>query len=333
MDLDRPVFIWGVPRSGTHLLYDVLSLHPSLACPTTPQRAKKGLWGNMHWGEDTPPALRGRPAPHEGFDRFWLGAGIQYDSIGLFERSRLDPSLGARIRTRYADLRRGWAGSGTARYRVLDKCPTYLLMLDAIDAVFPDSLHVFLIRDPRAVLNSLLRVYRFPERGRGQIDELGFTTGVPPGHEAHRGESVVARLSWQIGALHALGDAHGARWPGRVFRVHYESLLADAHGTVEALFRDLGLTIWPSLRELVPRTFRGYDPPWPRPGEPTAVPFGKERCWEDGEVGQLEPVETLARALGYRAHRPGRLAADDPKGGPAPVSPPEEHAGAPRPRA
>ena len=80
--LSRPVFIWGAPRSGTHLLYDLLSLHPDVACPRAWDRRKKGIWGGMHWGDDTPAALRDRPAPYERTQRCCFEAGARLRAPG-----------------------------------------------------------------------------------------------------------------------------------------------------------------------------------------------------------------------------------------------------------
>ena len=67
---EKPVFIWGVGRSGTHLIYDILSLHPSMNCLKVESRWKKGLWGAMNWGDSTTEQLKGYRIPVEGIAHF-----------------------------------------------------------------------------------------------------------------------------------------------------------------------------------------------------------------------------------------------------------------------
>ena len=113
MTLEKPVFIWGAGKSGTHLLYDLLSLHPSLACFKVSGRRNKGLWGDLHWGDSTPEQLKGKPVPQEGGVHFWGQAGVPYfkvssgevETIGLLGRQDLSKSSIRAVRERYADLR------------------------------------------------------------------------------------------------------------------------------------------------------------------------------------------------------------------------------------
>lgn len=314
VSLEKPVFIWGTGRSGTHLLLDILSLHPSLMCPLMAgNRWKKGLWGDMHWGDTTPEPLKGHRIPYEGFQRLWLDAGLAFDAIGLLHRDCLSPDLAERVRDRFRDLHRVWLWKPAPSYRALDKTPVYILMVDVIDALFPDAYHVFCIRDPRAVLNSLLRVGRYQERsdkGRGRIDEIGFWSVVPPGYEKHRHEPLVKRLSWQVKALYELGFGHRDLLGDRLVPFHYERLLDDAHESVSELFDRLELPPWPAIREAIPARFPDYSPPWPRDGRPPEEPFGKRRCYKDDEIEQLSEIEDLAVRIGYEPQSPGRLRND-----------------------
>jgi hypothetical protein len=47
---------------------------------------------------------------------------------------------------------------GRGAVRVLDKYPTYILITNLIDQVFPDAKYLWLVRDPRATLRSGLRL-------------------------------------------------------------------------------------------------------------------------------------------------------------------------------
>lgn len=306
----KPIFIWGIGRSGTHLLLDILSLHPALTYPKTTSRWKKGLWGDMNWGDTTPEHLKDYPIPYEGLRHFWLDAGIPYDSIGFLTRDDLTENQKKEVRRRYSDLHRVWFWERGCEYRVLDKTPAYILMADAIDSIFPDSLHIFCIRDPRSVLNSILRMYRFPDRsdkGRTRIAEIGFWGLVPVGYEEHLEEPLVKRLCWQLQTLQDIGFANGSFLGERLIPFHYECLLNDSHKVIRELFDCLELPQVPQIIKLIPPHFPDYSPPWPQHGHPPNEPYGKIRAYKDEEIDQLSEIEELAIRLGYKPSRPGVL--------------------------
>lgn len=310
--LERPVLIWGTGRSGTHLLLDVLSLHPLLACPRARERWKKGLWGTMHWGDSTPERLRGRAVPYEGFQHFWMDTGLSFDLNGLLGRDGIADETVHAIRQGYVKkLRREWFWRGSPAYRILDKTPSFIMMLEAVDKVFPDAFHVFCIRDPRAVLNSYLRTVRFPEKegSRAMVPETGFWSAMrPPGYEKHVNDPLVSRLSWQIGALMEIGLLSRSFLGDRLVEFCYERLLTDSHASAADLFWRLELPPYPEIAELIPREFANYSPPWPGPDGRVSEPYGRSRCYMDEEIKQLAVVDDLAFRLGYDRYRVGILA-------------------------
>src|SRR5688572_4829778 len=69
-DLDRPIFLWGAGRTGSYLLYDLLSLHPDVVCTRGKAREAKGLYGTAHHGpSDHGDMLRNPFPPLEGGPR------------------------------------------------------------------------------------------------------------------------------------------------------------------------------------------------------------------------------------------------------------------------
>lgn len=312
--LARPIFIWGVGKCGSHLLYDILSLHPSLICCTVPARWNKGLWGSSSWGDATPARLRGAPIPCEGGARFWSDTGVPTTRVvGVWTRDMLYQDALPLVRRRYMDLAHRWAWDCRRPRRILDKTIAYILMLDLLEAGFPDSVHIFCLRDPRSILNSMLRICRFPERpdtphsGRESIDAMGFWPVVPPGYDAHRDEPLVPRLSWQIRALYEIGLSSRAFFRHRLIEFRHEWLFQDAHQRILELLSRLGLPSWQPLTELVPDKLPDFSPPWPEPGHPLRDPYSTTRCYRDDELPALSNMESLAVELGYAPHRPGGL--------------------------
>ena len=116
----RPVFIVGMPRSGTTLVERILGRHPAVA-----------LGGER---EDLPRLLR------ELADR----TGQAYpECLGVLDQAGLDE-----LAQQY--LRAGPAPAAGITHAT-DKLPDNYLRLGLIDRLFPDALIVHVRRDPRAV--------------------------------------------------------------------------------------------------------------------------------------------------------------------------------------
>ena len=144
--LDRPVFIIGAPRSGTSLLFDVLRTSNRLA-----------HWpGEAHevWEADYHPALRG------------------WDS-NVLDADDVTPQAAARIRRSFVLL----TGS---RRRLIGKTPRNCFRIPFVDALFPDARYVFLRRDGRDNINSLINAWRTPRYKTYELPEPHSIPGVDP---------------------------------------------------------------------------------------------------------------------------------------------------------
>ncbi len=134
------MFVLGAPRSGTTLLYRVLRSSPSFA-----------HWrpGEAHevWEVDCHPSLR------------------EWESNALTRDDATD-EIAHRIR-------RSFQLTAGARKRFIDKTPRNVFRVPFVDEVFPDATYVFLQRDGRENINSLINAWRSP---RYRVYEL------PGGH-------------------------------------------------------------------------------------------------------------------------------------------------------
>lgn len=147
-----PVFIAGRPRSGTTLLNSVLDSLPGIALHPQEQKFFT-YWGHMYRGRDL-----NDDAVFEEFLR-------DYTSHPNFEGRLISPeALRARLAQRkprrishvleavcanYAD------STGKARWG--EKTPNHYRHLDEIRAAFPDAQIILTMRDPRALLASILK--------------------------------------------------------------------------------------------------------------------------------------------------------------------------------
>ena len=223
--LDRPVFVIGAPRSGTSMLFAILR-----TC-----RALTHWPGEAHevWEADHHPALT-------GWSSNVLGADDATDEVA------------ARIR------RELYLATGSRR-RLVDKTPRNTLRVPFIDAVFPDARFVFLQRDGRDNVNSLINAWRTPRFRTYELPEPHAIPGADPrwwkfvlypGWEQDRNGplEIVCAKQWKLcndfafGALRALGEE---RWT----RVRYEDLDADPEGEVGRVMDFIGLSYEPEVRE------------------------------------------------------------------------------------
>lgn len=199
--LDRPIFIIGAPRSGTSILFSVLRSSGSVA-----------HWpGEAHevWEADHHPALRG-----------WDSNVLTADDV--------DPATKERI------AREFFLVTGT-RKRLIDKTPRNVLRAPFIDRIFPDARYVFLLRDGRDNVNSLINAWRTPRYRTYRLPKPHSIPGVDPAwwkfvlypgwrDDAGGPVETVAARQWVAANEHAL-DALEALPPDRWTKIRYEDLV------------------------------------------------------------------------------------------------------------
>ena len=192
-----PIFVIGSPRSGTTLLRLMLDSHPRISC-----------------GEETH-FLRDleldRRAP--------LGPRRPRTASSATGGSRASRGFYAGFQAEVL------ARAGKARWA--EKDPTYTLILDLIDELFPDAVYVHLLRDGHDVVASFR-------------DRWGY-----------RSAARAARGEWAryVRAARALG----ARLPAeRFLELRYEQLVADPEAEARRLFDFLGEAWHPEVLDFDP---------------------------------------------------------------------------------
>ncbi|WP_052108024.1 sulfotransferase family protein [Aerolutibacter daejeonensis] len=222
---DRPVFIVSTPRSGSTLLFETLS------------RAK-GLYtigGESHQLIESIPALNIR---NRG-----------YSSNRLLAEDAT-PDVVAELRQRFHSAMRDRDGqplpAGATRFRMLEKTPKNSLRIPFLREAFPEARWVFLYRDPRQVLGSMMEAWR-----SGRFKTYVGLPGWPlpywallltPGWQSLAGKpliDIVAR-QWQV-ATDLLLDDLAALPAGAATSIRYDAFLADPQHEMQRLCEWLGL--------------------------------------------------------------------------------------------
>ncbi|MBL8898484.1 MAG: sulfotransferase [Planctomycetes bacterium] len=245
MAIDRPIFIVGPHRSGTTLLYGMLSKHPALGYLNRANHRFPGLPGFAHLltrlgAPDDP-----QEAQHV-WDKLWTLPDDRMDASAVTDAQRaFYPALVERV----LRLRK--------RARFLAKYPRLSLRLGWLDALFPGCYFLHVVRDWRAVLRSTIeRKVKREKRGGGwfgvRIPTWREDEALPPDASSAR---IFAYVTREL-------EAARARYPGRLLRVRYDEICADVEGQMKALCASMGLECTPSFLAGLPRDLKCADYKW-----------------------------------------------------------------------
>jgi hypothetical protein len=232
---DRPVIILAAPRSGSTLLFETLS-----ECID--------VWtigGESHQVIESVPALN----PGSGLiDSNRLLAEHAAGRVADVMRRRFARLLRDRDGREFFKLRH------LSRLRFLEKTPKNALRLPFLDQVFPEARYIFLFRDVRANLSSMMEAWRstnwktYPKLAGWQGPPWSLL--LPPGWQAINGKSIaeICAFQWQAANNTILNDLEKLpreNW----MALSYESLLNDQVSTIEALCQFANFEIDARMRD------------------------------------------------------------------------------------
>lgn len=232
---ERPVFVIAAPRSGSTLLFETLAASARLC----------SIGGEAHAVFEGEPRLR-PGAPGVGSNR--LGARHATPDLG----ARLDAALRAQL---VDESGRALADPGDRH--LLEKTPKNALRVPFLDALYPDARFVFLWRDPRESLASIIEAWR-SGRWRTYNGLPGFdgpwSLLLPPGWEALNGRPLeeIAAFQWEAANRTALDDLESLPSERWCF-LDYATLVSAPERSVRAICDRLGLEVDANLAHRLAR--------------------------------------------------------------------------------
>ncbi len=223
--IERPIIILSAPRAGSTLLFETLAQAAGVYT----------IGGESHRLIESIDALR-------------PGGGI-VKSNRLSEEDAT-AAVVAELRRRFASQLRDrdkQPPAAGASARLLEKTPKNALRVPFLLQVFPDARFIFLHREPRANLGSMMEAWR--SKGWVTYGKLAGWNGpwsmlLPPGYERLRDRPLeeVAAFQWQAANETILDDLRSVprdRWT----TVRYEEFIRDPKSEVSKLLDFAGLSM------------------------------------------------------------------------------------------
>lgn len=219
--LERPVFMIGCPRGGTTIAVELLGAHPHVANWSEAGR----VWDPVSYEDPN--------ADHE-----WTA-----DRYTEQEAGRLHALFSFRLLK-------------TRKRVFVNKHPRNSLRITYIDRIFPDARFIHVVRDGRAVVNSVLReISRDP--WRKNLPFWGFCK--PPAWKDLLHLSPVEQTAHQWNDIVRYVSNHGEVLKDRFFEVRYEDLCKRPRAVVADMFRFAGLSSDEGILGDLPTELPNYD--------------------------------------------------------------------------
>jgi len=231
--IDRPIFLVSMPRSGSTLLFETLSRSPDLFTTGSESHGRIEQIADFH------PRKRG------------------------FTSNRLDasdahPDAVAELAASFYEALRDRSGTpAEGPVRMLEKTPKNALRVPFFDAIWPDAIFLFLYRDPRQSLASMIEAW---ESGRFvTYPRLPNWIGNPwslllvPGWRDLIGRALanVVASQWAEAMSILVDDLDGLPQE-KVRAIDYSAFVADPAGEMQRLTQSLGIAFDEPLGQKLP---------------------------------------------------------------------------------
>lgn len=243
--LRNPVFVIGMPRSGTTILFEALARHPQLGwisnyCrmfPSAPwvnvaramlDNSLIRLYGHKKQYGTAPKYNLLLPQPDEAYEFWDLHSGLPFSRDAL-RGMEAPPARRAALRD---------AAAAVVAWQRRDRLAAKLTgppRIHYLHSVFPDAIFVHVIRDARAVAHSLVNVRFWRSKGglegpfwNGLLEPDDVSSWERRGRDA----AVLAAIQWRRVIETAREESAVLRRPAQYFEIRYEDFTARPHAVL-----------------------------------------------------------------------------------------------------
>ena len=261
MKIDKPIFIVGSGRSGTTILYNLISIHPSVC------------WFSNY--SDKYANVYLVPALHRILDLPWLGNSFKQKILHKKElvvkpregdniihhhcgfkhsTKSTEKDLDLHVEKQFKDyIKRHLFLTGKSRF--LHKATANTQRLRLINAMFKDAFFIHLIRDGRAVANSLLKINWWKDTVIWWLGEK-----VSDLEKNDKEPIELCALHWKkiVEEIRINRNILGNRY----IEVRYEDLIKDVKKEITTLLHFCELSQSPSYFKLLPKTLPNMNRKW-----------------------------------------------------------------------
>lgn len=265
-----PLFITGLPRSGTTLVRLLFDKHPEIAIPHETGLIRKCYDRRFRL------RLTGFKAGRYANLKAVLGEEVvkAFDALPLSARNNAYKVVN-RLMGEYARHQQKpyWG----------EKTPSNYRNIHIIRRLFPDATVLFVLRDPKAIFASRKRYLREKRTGKDfwMTDDL---------------QAVVNE--WVSGVGHVLDHKSAFRI------VEYERLVQEPETVLQKLFPEIGLAYDPQVlhfyetaEEAIPSNDEGHLNPWHKPTQNPIDPANIDKWKHELTAGEVQQIDKATADL------------------------------------
>lgn len=220
-------FIVGCPRSGTTALLNLLRYHDDAIWFTPEMKEKYGFKvkekiksGYPKFKNDVTPKAVECPLR------------VPSTNITNMYKVTVDKRIGRYFKDEFDKLEGLW---GYEDGFMIVKFPRFGLQMKALKKIFPEAKFIHIVRDGRAVVNSLMQ--RCIKTGQRQSGMWGCT---PPESEKYWSEPLVKRCAYQWREIVKIINRDGMKMGDDYYEIRYEDLCNITESAVDVLLEWIG---------------------------------------------------------------------------------------------
>lgn len=278
------VFIIGSGRSGTTILYNLLSMHPDVCyfSALTNNHPNKPWFAVFHRVLDIPVIghmIRGK-ITSSSLKNSWIlpneGENIYRNHCGFINMNRTTIQDFDTTTYRKFSESINVHAQATGRTIFITKQTSNIQRLELLHAMFPDAYWVHIIRDGRAVANSLFHIDWW------NSVTLWWTKKQP--NKMH--DVALCGKHWKTNVLEILN--HKQLLGSRYVEIRYESLIRNPRAALTKILRRIHLPVYKKFMSFIPKSLPDKNKKWQKQLTPSQ------------QKNLKKEIQPLLSQLGYK---------------------------------